>query len=87
MRQNPLESFYESNREAAIASGRSYSKWGGFLREKAKSAAEDENIIMFNRSLSLTDEHLLFMETMQSLLDSSGYPRAAAERKRPVIPS
>lgn len=70
----PLAGFYEPEVEIAVASGRSYSKWGGFI-----DAVADFDASFF--ALSPKDARLmdpqerLFLQTAWEALEDAGYTR------------
>ncbi|WP_186019656.1 SDR family NAD(P)-dependent oxidoreductase [Burkholderia gladioli] len=76
-----LDGFYSEDRQDAIEAGRSYNKWGGFLRE---TAGEPEFAAARGPGsrIRLTREQTLFMDTVRSLLDTAGYGGGQASRLR-----
>ncbi|MEX3547626.1 MAG: SDR family NAD(P)-dependent oxidoreductase [Burkholderia sp.] len=76
----PLDGFYEPDPDRAIASGRSYGKWGGFLEGFA-----DFDPLFFNISpleaMSMDPQERLFLQSAWHALEDAGYTRdSLAER-------
>jgi acyl transferase domain-containing protein/acyl carrier protein len=76
----PLEGFYHPDKEEAVAQGKSYCKWGGFVERFA-----DFDCLFFNISpreaLNMDPQERLFVEACWSLLEDAGYTRTLlAER-------
>ena len=76
----PLEGFYHPDKEEAVAQGKSYCKWGGFVEHFA-----DFDCLFFNLSpreaLNMDPQERLFVEACWAVLEDAGYTRAMlAER-------
>ncbi|MEX3612621.1 MAG: beta-ketoacyl synthase N-terminal-like domain-containing protein, partial [Burkholderia gladioli] len=76
----PLDGFYEPDPDRAIASGRSYGKWGGFLEGFA-----DFDPLFFNISpleaMGMDPQERLFLQSAWHALEDAGYTRdSLAER-------
>ena len=76
----PLEGFYHPDKEEAVAQGKSYCKWGGFVDHFA-----DFDCLFFNISpreaLNMDPQERLFVEACWAVLEDAGYTRAMlAER-------
>lgn len=76
----PLEDFYEADKENAIANGKSYSKWGGFLKD---FAAFDP--VFFNLSrreaLGIDPQERIFLEVCWEALEDAGYSKSLLEKQ------
>lgn len=77
-----LEGFYEPDRDTAVAEGRSYSKWGGFLDD-----IDCFDPLLFNISprdaVWMDPQERLFLESAWACLEDAGYCRstiAASDR-------
>jgi len=70
----PLEGFYDPDKEEAVAQGKSYCKWGGFLDRFA-----DFDCLFFNISpreaLNMDPQERLFVEACWAVLEDAGYTR------------
>ncbi|WP_096716360.1 SDR family NAD(P)-dependent oxidoreductase [Paraburkholderia acidicola] len=70
----PLDDFFEPDPDRAIASGRSYAKWGGFLEGFA-----DFDPLFFNISpleaMGMDPQERLFLQTSWHALEDAGYTR------------
>jgi 3-oxoacyl-(acyl-carrier-protein) synthase/acyl carrier protein len=76
----PLDGFYHSDKEEAVAQGKSYCKWGGFVERFAEF-----DCLFFNLSpreaLNMDPQERLFVEACWAVLEDAGYTRALlAER-------
>jgi acyl transferase domain-containing protein/aryl carrier-like protein/SAM-dependent methyltransferase len=76
----PLEGFYQADKEEAVAQGKSYCKWGGFVERFAEF-----DCLFFNISpreaLNMDPQERLFVEACWAVLEDAGYTRALlAER-------
>ncbi|KAF1018226.1 MAG: 3-ketoacyl-CoA thiolase [Burkholderia gladioli] len=76
----PLDGFYEPDPDRAIASGRSYGKWGGFLEGFA-----DFDALFFSISpleaMGMDPQERLFLQSAWHALEDAGYTRESlAER-------
>ncbi|MEV4922760.1 SDR family NAD(P)-dependent oxidoreductase [Streptomyces roseoverticillatus] len=76
----PLEGFFEPNREKAVATGRSYSKWGGFVDDFAgfdplffKIAPRD--------AYAMDPQERLFLQASWEVLEDAGYTREELARR------
>ncbi|PJN35791.1 polyketide synthase [Streptomyces sp. CB02959] len=71
----PLEGFFEPDRNTAVANGRSYSKWGGFLDD---FAAFDPRFfgIAPRDAYAMDPQERLFVQAAWEVLEDAGYPRA-----------
>ncbi|WP_424888923.1 SDR family NAD(P)-dependent oxidoreductase [Streptomyces sp. XH2] len=76
----PLEGFYEPDREKAVATGRSYSKWGGFVDDFAgfdplffKIAPRD--------AYAMDPQERLFLQASWEVLEDAGYTREELARR------
>nr|WP_281396825.1 SDR family NAD(P)-dependent oxidoreductase [Streptomyces olivoverticillatus] len=70
----PLDGFFEPDRKAAIASGRSYSKWGGFVDGFA-----DFDPLFFKiaprDAYAMDPQERLFLQASWEVLEDAGYVR------------
>ncbi|MBY9081324.1 SDR family NAD(P)-dependent oxidoreductase [Paenibacillus sp. HN-1] len=70
----PLEGFYHPDAQEAVAQGKSYSKWGGFVDGFA-----DFDPLFFNISpreaINIDPQERLFMESCWEALEDAGYTR------------
>ncbi|MFJ2867945.1 SDR family NAD(P)-dependent oxidoreductase [Kitasatospora sp. NPDC087314] len=71
----PLEGFFEPDRNTAVATGRSYSKWGGFLDD---FAAFDPRFfgIAPRDAYAMDPQERLFVQAAWEVLEDAGYTRA-----------
>ncbi|MET9414603.1 SDR family NAD(P)-dependent oxidoreductase [Streptomyces klenkii] len=76
----PLEGFFEPDREKAVATGRSYSKWGGFVDDFAgfdplffKIAPRD--------AYAMDPQERLFLQASWEVLEDAGYTREELARR------
>ncbi|MFI6692965.1 SDR family NAD(P)-dependent oxidoreductase [Streptomyces sp. NPDC050433] len=76
----PLDGFYEPDRATAIATGRSYSKWGGFLDDFAgfdplffRIAPRD--------AYEMDPQERLFLQASWQVLEDAGYTREEIARR------
>ncbi len=69
-----MEGFYHSDFQEAVAQGKSYSKWGGFVEEFA-----DFDPLFFNISpleaISMDPQERLFIEACWAVLEDAGYTK------------
>ncbi|MCU0685209.1 MAG: SDR family NAD(P)-dependent oxidoreductase [Polyangiaceae bacterium] len=76
----PLDGFFVADRRAALAQGKSYSKWGGFLEGFANF-----DPLFFNispREARDTDpQERLFLETCWATVEDAGYTRAELQAR------
>ncbi|MFF4739679.1 SDR family NAD(P)-dependent oxidoreductase [Streptomyces sp. NPDC001262] len=76
----PLDGFFEPDRSAAVATGRSYSKWGGFLDGFA-----DFDPLFFRISpreaYAMDPQERLFLQASWEVLEDAGYARAELARR------
>ncbi|MBW8688279.1 SDR family NAD(P)-dependent oxidoreductase [Chitinophaga rhizophila] len=72
----PLQDFYEGDKEQAIAIGKSYSKWGGFLQH---FAAFDPVFFHLSRreAQGIDPQERIFLEVCWEALEDAGYSRTA----------
>ncbi|WP_343232324.1 SDR family NAD(P)-dependent oxidoreductase [Tahibacter sp.] len=80
----PIEGFFEPDMERAIASGRSYGKWGGFIDGFAEFDALFFNISP-REAMNVDPQERLFLETCWAAMEDAGYTRerfATAHRRR-----
>ncbi|MEW9701804.1 SDR family NAD(P)-dependent oxidoreductase [Paenibacillus sp. SI8] len=81
----PLEGFYHHDSQEAVAQGKSYSKWGGFVDGFA-----DFDPLFFNISpreaMGMDPQERLFLESCWEALEDAGYTREqlAVQYKRKV---
>ncbi|UJF34777.1 SDR family NAD(P)-dependent oxidoreductase [Paenibacillus hexagrammi] len=81
----PLEGFYHHDAQEAVAQGKSYSKWGGFVDGFA-----DFDPLFFNISpreaMGMDPQERLFLESCWESLEDAGYTREqlAVQYKRKV---
>ncbi|MDO8388097.1 MAG: SDR family NAD(P)-dependent oxidoreductase [Polaromonas sp.] len=75
----PLEGFYEADVERAIALGRSYSKWGGFLEgvDEFDAAFFD---IPAREAAVMDPQARLFLQAVWHLLEAAGQTREGLRR-------
>jgi polyketide synthase PksN len=70
----PLEGFYTADRTRAVAEGKSYSKWGGFI-----TGWDEFDPLFFNMSpletLNLDPQARLFLQGCWATLEDAGYTR------------
>ncbi|MEU7163984.1 SDR family NAD(P)-dependent oxidoreductase [Streptomyces morookaense] len=75
-----LDGFFEADRSAAVANGRSYSKWGGFLDGFA-----DFDPLFFRISpreaYAMDPQERLFLQASWEVLEDAGYARAELARR------
>ncbi|ANZ20612.1 polyketide synthase family protein [Streptomyces noursei ATCC 11455] len=71
----PLDGFFEPDRNTAVATGRSYSKWGGFLDD---FAAFDPRFfgIAPRDAYAMDPQERLFVQAAWEVLEDAGYTRA-----------
>ncbi|ARZ71657.1 polyketide synthase [Streptomyces albireticuli] len=76
----PLDGFFEPDREKAVATGRSYSKWGGFVDDFAafdplffKIAPRD--------AYAMDPQERLFLQASWEVLEDAGYTPAELARR------
>ncbi|MFI5813785.1 SDR family NAD(P)-dependent oxidoreductase [Streptomyces sp. NPDC051643] len=76
----PLEGFFESDRRTAVANGRSYSKWGGFVDD---FAAFDPLFFQIapRDAYAMDPQERLFLQTAWEALEDSGYTRQTLARR------
>ena len=76
----PLEGFYHPDRQEAVAQGKSYSKWGGFI----EGAAEFDPLF-FNISpreaLGMDPQERLFIQACWEVIEDAGYTREQLDLK------
>ncbi|MCG7407083.1 SDR family NAD(P)-dependent oxidoreductase [Paenibacillus sp. ACRRX] len=69
-----LEGFYEPDRQEAVAQGKSYSKWGGFVGEFANFDPLFFNISP-REALNMDPQERLFIQSCWEALEDAGYTR------------
>jgi FkbH-like protein len=75
-----LEDFYHPDKEVAVAQGKSYSKWGGFLE-----GFNEFDPLFFNISpkeaMNMDPQERLFLQSSWHLLEDAGYTRERIARQ------
>ncbi|WP_421107469.1 SDR family NAD(P)-dependent oxidoreductase [Streptomyces sp. NEAU-S77] len=76
----PLDGFYEPDRATAVATGRSYSKWGGFLED---FAAFDPLLFQIapRDAYAMDPQERLFLQASWEVLEDAGYAREELARR------
>ncbi|MFJ7193998.1 MULTISPECIES: SDR family NAD(P)-dependent oxidoreductase [unclassified Streptomyces] len=76
----PLDGFYEPDRATAIATGRSYSKWGGFLRD---FDAFDPHFFRIapRDAYAMDPQERLFLQASWEVMEDAGYTREELARR------
>lgn len=69
-----LEGFYHADKEEAIAQGKSYSKWGGFLEGVNQFDPEFFGISL-NEAKIIDPQERLFLQTCWELFEDAGYTK------------
>uniref|UniRef100_UPI0018AD4E7B beta-ketoacyl synthase N-terminal-like domain-containing protein n=1 Tax=Paenibacillus polymyxa TaxID=1406 RepID=UPI0018AD4E7B len=69
-----LEGFFQSNKQEAVADGKSYSKWGGFIEGFAEFDPLFFNIAP-REALSMDPQERLFIEACWEAMEDAGYTR------------
>jgi len=76
----PLRGFYEADLESAIAHGKSYSKWGGFVDDFA-----DFDPLFFNISpreaSNMDPQERLFLQASWEVLEDAGYTKESLAKQ------
>ncbi|MFK8844293.1 beta-ketoacyl synthase N-terminal-like domain-containing protein [Streptomyces sp. Ac-502] len=76
----PLDGFFEPDREKAVATGRSYSKWGGFLDDFA--AFDPLHFRIAPRDAYAMDpQERLFLQAAWQVFEDAGYSREEIARR------
>ncbi|MCX4966615.1 SDR family NAD(P)-dependent oxidoreductase [Streptomyces sp. NBC_00654] len=76
----PLDGFYEPDRATAIATGRSYSKWGGFLDDF--DAFDPQFFRIAPRDAYTMDpQERLFLQASWEVIEDAGYTREELARR------
>ena len=75
-----LEGFYYSDQEQAVAIGKSYNKWGGFLDGFAEFDPLFFNISP-REAMTMDPQERLFVETCWETLEDAGYTRAQLQEQ------
>ncbi|MFH8346373.1 SDR family NAD(P)-dependent oxidoreductase [Streptomyces sp. NPDC018045] len=76
----PLDGFFEPNRAKAVATGRSYSKWGGFLDDFA--AFDPLHFRIAPRDAYAMDpQERLFLQAAWQVFEDAGYSREEIARR------
>nr|CCC21123.1 type-I polyketide synthases [Streptomyces himastatinicus ATCC 53653] len=75
-----LDGFYEPDRATAVATGRSYSKWGGFLED---FAAFDPLLFQIapRDAYAMDPQERLFLQASWEVLEDAGYAREELARR------
>ncbi|MEJ2415500.1 MAG: SDR family NAD(P)-dependent oxidoreductase, partial [Exilibacterium sp.] len=76
----PLQGFYCENSKQAVAQGRSYSKWGGFIEGFAQFDPLFFNILP-REAFNLDPQERLFIQCCWELLENAGYTRESLDRQ------
>lgn len=76
----PLDGFYEPDRATAVATGRSYSKWGGFLRD---FDAFDPHFFRIapRDAYAMDPQERLFLQASWEVIEDAGYTREELARR------
>ncbi|MER5985193.1 SDR family NAD(P)-dependent oxidoreductase [Streptomyces sp. NPDC001787] len=76
----PLDGFYEPDRATAIATGRSYSKWGGFLDD---FDAFDPHFFRIapRDAYTMDPQERLFLQAAWEVIEDAGYTREELARR------
>ncbi|MFJ1713851.1 SDR family NAD(P)-dependent oxidoreductase [Streptomyces sp. NPDC088260] len=76
----PLDGFYEPDRATAVATGRSYSKWGGFLRD---FDAFDPHFFRIapRDAYTMDPQERLFLQASWEVIEDAGYTREELARR------
>ena len=69
-----LEGFFHPDKEAAVAEGKSYSKWGGFLEGYSEFDPLFFNISP-HEALTMDPQERIFLQSCWHLLEDAGYTR------------
>ncbi len=76
----PIENFYDEDRQECVGRGKSYSKWGGFLKNVA-----DFDPLFFNITPQLArdidPQERIFLQTCWNTIEDAGYNRERLERQ------
>ncbi|OSC42265.1 SDR family NAD(P)-dependent oxidoreductase [Mycobacterium decipiens] len=75
----PLDGFFEPDRNTAVATGRSYSKWGGFLDDFACFDPRFFGIAPRD-AYAMDPQERLFVQTAWEVLEDAGYTRSRLAR-------
>jgi 3-oxoacyl-(acyl-carrier-protein) synthase/acyl carrier protein len=70
----PVEDFYHPDPKEAVAQGKSYSKWGGFLDGFAQFDPLFFNILP-REAVNMDPQERLFMESCWEVIEDAGYTR------------
>ncbi|MFJ4966514.1 SDR family NAD(P)-dependent oxidoreductase [Streptomyces sp. NPDC088729] len=76
----PLDGFYEPDRATAVATGRSYSKWGGFLED---FDAFDPHFFRIapRDAYAMDPQERLFLQASWEVIEDAGYTREELARR------
>ncbi|MER5555528.1 SDR family NAD(P)-dependent oxidoreductase [Streptomyces sp. NPDC002793] len=76
----PLDGFYEPDRATAVATGRSYSKWGGFLED---FDAFDPHFFRIapRDAYAMDPQERLFLQAAWEVIEDAGYTREELARR------
>ncbi|MCX8131438.1 MAG: SDR family NAD(P)-dependent oxidoreductase [Clostridia bacterium] len=76
----PLEDFYHPDPKEAVAQGKSYSKWGGFIEGFAEFDPLFFNISP-RETLNMDPQERLFLEECWKVLEDAGYTRVQLSKQ------
>ncbi|MFJ1958216.1 SDR family NAD(P)-dependent oxidoreductase [Streptomyces microflavus] len=76
----PLEGFYEPDRATAVATGRSYSKWGGFLENFDEFDPHFFRIAPRD-AYAMDPQERLFLQASWEVIEDAGYTREELARR------
>ncbi|WP_226000527.1 beta-ketoacyl synthase N-terminal-like domain-containing protein, partial [Paenibacillus sp. BJ-4] len=69
-----MEEFFHPDKQEAVAHGKSYSKWGGFIEGFAEFDPLFFNIAP-REALSMDPQERLFIEACWEVMEDAGYTR------------
>ncbi|MBA3720783.1 MAG: SDR family NAD(P)-dependent oxidoreductase [Parachlamydiaceae bacterium] len=75
-----LDNFYDSDKQSAILSGKSYSKWGGFVEDFANFDSLFFNISP-KEAMNMNPQERIFIECAWSALEDAGYTKKLLAKK------
>ena len=76
----PLDGFFHPDPKAAVAQGKSYSKWGGFLEDFARFDSLFFNIAP-REAMAMDPQERLFLQTAWEAVEDAGYTKETLKRK------
>jgi acyl transferase domain-containing protein/thioesterase domain-containing protein/acyl carrier protein/N-acetylglutamate synthase-like GNAT family acetyltransferase len=76
----PLEGFYHPDPKVAVAQGKSYSKWGGFIEDFASFDSLFFNIAP-REAMGMDPQERLFLQTSYEALEDVGYTKETLKQK------